>query len=49
LDRETALAMGEAAYRRARHLFDAETNARATLDLYDELLRACDLPTNTVS
>jgi glycosyltransferase involved in cell wall biosynthesis len=49
LDREAARAMGEAAYRRARVLFDAETNARATLDLYDELLCACEAPSNAVS
>ncbi len=31
-------AMGEAAYRRARRLFDARTNAAATIALYDEVL-----------
>jgi hypothetical protein len=41
--------MGEAAYRRARRLFDAETNACATFAVYDELLLACDPPTDAVS
>jgi glycosyltransferase involved in cell wall biosynthesis len=33
-----AQAMGEAAYLRARQLFDAGTNAAATLAVYDEIL-----------
>ncbi len=37
---DRAAAMGEAAYRRARDLFNAERNARATLATYDELLGA---------
>ena len=39
-DPEVAAAMGEAAYRRARRLFDAQTNAAATIALYDEILDA---------
>ena len=35
---ERAREMGEAAYTRARRLFDAETNAAATVAVYDELL-----------
>jgi glycosyltransferase involved in cell wall biosynthesis len=38
IDREHARAMGEAAYTHARRLFDAPTNAAATIALYDEVL-----------
>jgi glycosyltransferase involved in cell wall biosynthesis len=37
-DPDRAQAMGEAAYQRARRLFDADTNAAATAAVYDELL-----------
>jgi glycosyltransferase involved in cell wall biosynthesis len=37
-DRDRAREMGEAAYRRARAMFDANTNAAATIALYDEIL-----------
>jgi len=37
-DRDLARRMGEAGYRRARRLFDAPTNARRTMDVYEELL-----------
>jgi hypothetical protein len=31
-------AMGEEAYQRAKHLFDAKKNAAATIELYQEIL-----------
>lgn len=37
-DPRRAAAMGEAAYLRARRLFDADVNARATFDVYREVL-----------
>lgn len=37
-DPQRAATMGEAAYRRARRLFDAQANAAATFAVYDELL-----------
>ncbi len=37
-DSAWAHALGEAAYQRARRLFDAQTNAAATMALYDEAL-----------
>ncbi len=37
-DPERARAMGEAGYARAKECFDAVKNARATFELYDELL-----------
>lgn len=41
-DPARAKAMGEAAYQRARRLFDAERNAAMTVALYDEVLRSTD-------
>lgn len=43
-DRDKASAMGEAAYARARRLFDAQTNAAATIALYDEVLGGDEHP-----
>ncbi len=37
-DEAWARALGEAAYEQARRLFDAQTNAAATIALYDEIL-----------
>jgi glycosyltransferase involved in cell wall biosynthesis len=37
-DRDRAREMGEAAFRRAQVMFDANTNAAATIALYDEIL-----------
>ena len=37
-DGDRAAAMGEAGYQQAREKFEAGKNARATFDLYDELL-----------
>lgn len=37
-------ALGEAAYRRARQLFDAQANAAATIALYDEILGSASQP-----